>query len=242
VAHELRTPLTSLNGLLYLVERRLKHVVPAMETAATVEVSRSASIGPLLQQASQQAARLGRLLDDLTDAARVQTGKLEVHPEPCDLRSVVQSGVAEQRQATKRAIHLQMPKKPVEVAADVGRISQVLSNYLTNAAKYSPKESPIDVSLSIENGQARVAVVDRGQGVTPEAQVHIWERFHQAGSIQTGGTARSSAGLGLGLYISKHLIEHHGGTVGVESVPGQGSTFWFTLPLDADPMLGSSAL
>ncbi|PWT77295.1 MAG: hypothetical protein C5B60_02995 [Chloroflexi bacterium] len=242
VAHELRTPLTSLKGLLYLVERRLKHDVPATERAAVVGVSGFASIRSLLQQVNQQATRLGRLLDDLTDAARMQTGKLEVHPEPCDLRSVVQSGVAEQRQATRRFIHLQMPKNPVEVAADVGRINQVLSNYLTNAAKYSPKESPIDVRLSVENGKARVAVVDRGQGVTPEAQVLIWERFHQADSIQTGGTARSSAGLGLGLYISKHLIEHHGGAVGVESLPGQGSTFWFTLPLAGGPMLDSSAL
>jgi PAS domain S-box-containing protein len=260
VAHELRTPLTSLKGLLDVVERRLKQETPAVEQAAAVEVPGSesgqleqtgpstsgatvpaptatgpVSVRPLLQRANQQAVRLGRLLDDLTDAARAQTGKLEIHPEPCDLRSVVQSGVAEQRQATKRSIHLQMPKKPVEVAADIGRINQALSNYLTNAAKYSPKESPIDVSLSIEHGQARVAVADRGQGLMPEAQARIWERFHQANSVQTGGTARSSAGLGLGLYISKHLIEHHGGAVGVVSMPGQGSTFWFTLPLAAEP-------
>jgi PAS domain S-box-containing protein len=204
-------------------------------------VARPAPILPLLQQADQQAARLGRLLDDLTDAVRAQTGKLEVYPEPCDLRSVVQSSVAEQRQATKRSIHLQIPKKPVEVAADTGRINQVLSNYITNAAKYSPKEAPIDVSLSIEGGQARVAVADRGQGLIPEAQARIWERFHQASSVQTGGTARSSAGLGLGLYISKHLIERHGGAVGVESVPGQGSTFWFTLSLAIEPELGMTA-
>jgi PAS domain S-box-containing protein len=232
VAHELRTPLTSLKALLDVVERRLRHDnTPAMGTVAAVEVPGSAPVLPLLQHAGQQAARLGRLLDDLTDAARAQTGKLEVYLEPCDLRSVVQPSVVEQRQATKRSIHLQMPKKPVEVAADTGRINQVLSNYITNAAKYSPKESPIDVSLSIEEGQARVAVVDRGQGLLPEAQARIWERFHQANSVQTGGTERGSAGLGLGLYISKHLIEHHGGTVGVVSVPGRGSTFWFTLPL-----------
>jgi signal transduction histidine kinase len=231
VAHELRTPLTSLKGLLDVVERRLRHETPSMGTVAAVEVPGPAPVLPLLQQAGQQAARLGRLLDDLTDAVRAQTGKLEVHLEPCDLRSVVQSSVAEQRQATKRTIHLQMPRKPVKVAADTGRINQVLSNYITNAAKYSPKESPIDVSLSIEEGQARVAVVDRGQGLLPEAQERIWERFHQANSVQTGGTERGSAGLGLGLYISKHLIEHHGGTVGVDSVPGQGSSFWFTLSL-----------
>jgi signal transduction histidine kinase len=237
VAHELRTPLTSLKALLDVVERRLKPDTPAMGTEAAVEMSVSATVLPLVQQAGQQAVRLGRLLDDLTDAARAQTGKLEVHSEPCDLRSVVQSSVAEQRPATKRSIHLQMPKKPVEVAADAGRINQVLSNYITNAAKYSPKELPIDVSLSIEDGQARVAVVDRGQGIEPEAQARIWERFHQANSVQTGGTERGSAGLGLGLYISKHLIEHHDGAVGVVSVPGQGSTFWFTLPLAAEQAL-----
>jgi signal transduction histidine kinase len=104
----------------------------------------------------------------------------------------------------------------------------VLTNYLTNALRYSPANKTIVVGLTVEGRSARVFVRDQGLGLTSEQQQNIWERFYQT----EPATHRSSeGGLGLGLYIAKIIVQQHGGQVGVESKIGQGSTFWFTLPL-----------
>ena len=115
------------------------------------------------------------------------------------------------------------------VLADAQRIGQVVTNYLTNALKYSAVDRPVAVGLQVEDQQACVWVRDEGPGLSPGEQERIWGRFHQAQGIvvQSG----SGVGLGLGLHISQTIIEQHQGQVGVQSTPGQGSTFWFTLPL-----------
>jgi signal transduction histidine kinase len=117
----------------------------------------------------------------------------------------------------------------VPVVADAQRIGQVVTNYLTNALKYSPADRPIEVGLEVDAQQARVWVRDEGPGLPPEDQKHIWDRFYQAEgvAVQSG----SGVGLGLGLHISRTIIGQHYGQVGVQSAPGHGSTFWFTLPL-----------
>jgi signal transduction histidine kinase len=113
--------------------------------------------------------------------------------------------------------------------ADADRIAQVVTNFLTNALKYSPADRPVAVGLCVEDGAARVWVRDQGPGLSAADQVLIWEPFYRAEGItpQSG----SGAGLGLGLHISKTLVERHQGQIGVDSAPGQGSTFWFTLPV-----------
>jgi hypothetical protein len=105
----------------------------------------------------------------------------------------------------------------------------VVTNYLTNAIRYSSADQPIHIGLSIREDMARVWVRDQGPGLSAEAQKELWQRFHQVKDIpvQSG----SGKGLGLGLYICQMLIAQHQGEVGVESTPGEGSTFWFTLPL-----------
>ena len=104
-----------------------------------------------------------------------------------------------------------------------------MTNYLTNALKYSPAEQPVVVGLDVADHLARVWVRDQGPGLPPEEQAQIWEPFHRVQGIKDqGGTG---VGLGLGLYICRTIIERHQGQVGVESAPGHGSTFWFTLPL-----------
>src|SRR5262249_12831034 len=115
------------------------------------------------------------------------------------------------------------------ILADADRIGQVVTNYLTNAIKYSPEDQGIQIGLRVEGRAARVWVQDHGPGLSPEAQAHLWERFYRAaqGKAQRGALG----GLGLGLYISRTLIRLHHGQVGVQSEPGKGSTFWFTLPL-----------
>jgi signal transduction histidine kinase len=115
------------------------------------------------------------------------------------------------------------------VCADAGRIEQVVTNYLTNALKYSQEDRPVAVGLQVGGDAARLWVRDQGVGVPVADQASIWERFHRAAgvTVQSG----SDVGIGLGLHISKTIVEQHGGAVGVESTPSQGSTFWFTLPL-----------
>jgi signal transduction histidine kinase len=104
-----------------------------------------------------------------------------------------------------------------------------VTNYLTNALKYSPTEQPVVVGLDVAGQEARVWVRDQGPGLPPEEQARIWERFHRVKGIEV--QSGTGVGLGLGLHICQTIIERHQGQVGVESSPGQGSTFWFTLPL-----------
>jgi signal transduction histidine kinase len=113
-----------------------------------------------------------------------------------------------------------------------------LANFLTNALKYSEEERSVEVGAHEDCQQGRVWVRDRGPGIPQDEQEHIWKRFYQARGVEV--QSGSGIGLGLGLHISRTIIEQHGGQVGVQSTPGQGSTFWFTLPL-AVPGQGAGA-
>ena len=159
---------------------------------------------------------------------------LELRLAPCDLATMVREMVEDQRSTIPtRTIHLELAvEETAPVIADAERIGQVLSNYLTNALKYSPIDRPVDVQLKKEDKMVLVLVRDEGPGLTPSEQERIWERFYQVEGIKR--QRGSSVGLGLGLHICRAIIEEHQGEVGVESTKGMGSTFWFTLPL-ADP-------
>jgi signal transduction histidine kinase len=115
------------------------------------------------------------------------------------------------------------------VLADAGRIQQVVTNYLSNALKFSPDDQAVEVCVQLQDDEARVAVHDDGVGIPLADQPHIWERYFQAEGV--GVKSGSQVGFGVGLYLSKAIIEGHHGQVGVQSAPGQGTTFWFTLPL-----------
>ncbi len=188
----------------------------------------------MLQQfahTGHQVARLERLVNDVLDVSRVQAGMLDLHPASTDLGTIVREAVGEQRQATpSRTLLLQLPAaQPVPVYADADRLGQVVTNYLTNALKYSPAEQPVVVGLDVAGHEVRVWVRDQGPGLPQEEQGRIWERFHRVKGIEV--QSGTGVGLGLGLHICRTIIERHQGLVGVESAPGQGSTFWFTLPL-----------
>lgn len=234
-SHELRTPLTTITANLQLAARRLEK----LKASATGGVSsdpdataRMEQIRAMLAQASAAVNRQQRLINDLLDASRVQNGKLDMQPAPFDLVDLVRECVEEQRLIQpERALDVELPSHAITVLADRDRIGQVMTNYLTNALKYSPEEQPVAVRLSTDRSVARVDVRDHGAGLPPEEQTLIWQRFHRApGIIRQSG---SGVGLGLGLYISKTIVEAeaHGGQIGVESAVGDGSTFWFSLPL-----------
>jgi hypothetical protein len=234
-SHELKTPLASLKLGLQLTERHLR-------TLAKRQIeSRSDGERPLeliledLTLPRQQMERMERLVNDLVDASRIQAGKLELRLELTDLVPLIQQVVEAQRRATpERTISLFLPEEsPVAVLADPGRIEQVITNYLTNALKYSSAESPVAVGVQVAEQQAKVWVRDAGPGLPSEEQERIWERFHRVKGIEV--QSGTGVGLGLGLHICRTIVERHQGQVGVESLPGQGSTFWFTLPVSSPP-------
>ncbi|GCE48734.1 hypothetical protein KTH_36030 [Thermosporothrix hazakensis] len=221
--HELRTPLTTVKASVQLAQRVLRKRGEKPGSGQTNPLD-------LLDRAERQVAVLNRLVGDLLDVSRIQANKLKVVLEEHDLLPIVQQKVEEQQQGTRRReIRLRLPEgvETVPVRIDPTRIGQVLTNYLSNACKFSGAEVPVTVEVQLEQDQVIVLVHDQGPGLTPEEQEQIWERFYQAERVQDG----SSLGLGLGLHIAGKIIEYHNGRVGVDSVPGKGSTFWFSLPL-----------
>jgi signal transduction histidine kinase len=156
---------------------------------------------------------------------------LELRRAPCDLEEVVREQVAALRVANPlRVVRLDTATEGrVQVEVDADRIGQVVANYVSNALKYSPEDRLVTVRVAVEGGWARVAVVDRGPGLPAHEQERVWGRYYRAEGVRV--QSGSAVGLGLGLHICKIIVEGHGGQVGIASRVGQGSTFWFTLPL-----------
>jgi signal transduction histidine kinase len=227
--HELKTPVTSSSLSVQFAALRMDELLA--RSAVSDELAGSlAALRDLLAQAEVSMDRLNRLVADLLDVTRIRAGMLELHLAPCDLVAVVRQAIEEQRQITAgRTIHLHpQTGRSILVMADSDRIGQVVTNYLTNALKYSPDDQPVEVHIEVRGACGRVAVRDWGPGLPRQAQARIWERFQRVeGILSTGG----AVGLGLGLHICKTIVERHGGEVGVRSAPGKGSTFWFALPL-----------
>jgi signal transduction histidine kinase len=233
-AHELRTPLTSLKGYLQLAERSVARGLHAARAGDRTGLSTLGTVYPMLQQVDTQISRIERLTSDLVDVSRIQAGRLEMQLMPCDLVPIVVEAVREQRlTAPARQIDLDVPPgAAVTVLADADRIGQVVTNYLTNALKYSADDKAVTVGLDVDGAMARVTVHDAGPGIPAAEQERIWERFYRVPGIEH--RSGSGIGLGMGLYISRTIVERHHGHVGVKSHPGSGSTFWFTLPLLGD--------
>jgi PAS domain S-box-containing protein len=231
VSHELRTPLTTIKGNIQLSRLRLRSSL--REVSADEEVLRDMleEIHTMLARAERQVNVQNRLVSDLLDISRLEADKLELRLAPRDLATIVEETVEDQRSVTPtRSIQLTLAEgETAPIMADAERIGQVLSNYLNNALKYSPVGRCIEVQLKKEDTTACVFVRDEGPGLTTSEQEQIWERFYQVQGIQR--QRGSSVGLGLGLYICRAIVEQHQGEVGVESTKGEGSTFWFTLPL-----------
>jgi signal transduction histidine kinase len=231
VSHELKTPLSSMLLGLRMLQRRAETLARPEGSAAQENAGGMMPLSAPLELTWQQFGRLNRLVNDLVDNARIQGGQLEFYFQQEDLAAVVRPAVEEQRQLfPERVILFSQPDEaPLPVWCDAARVGQVVTNFLTNALKYSPEDGLVEVGVQAEGQQARVWVRDQGPGIPKSAQAQLWERFHRVPGIEV--QCGSGVGLGLGLYISKMIIKHHDGQVGVESTLGQGSTFWFTLPL-----------
>jgi len=226
--HELKNPLTSIKANVELSQRRVRKALEEMvheeELQQTLE-----SVSLMLKRATQQINFQNRLVSDLVDTTRIQAGKLELRSAPADLNSIVRDAVEEQRQlAPARVIQLDLVADGAQmVNVDADRIGQVITNYLSNALKYSEQNILVRVE-PLDAEEVRVAVQDSGPGISKQEQERIWERFYRTPGSQV--KRGSGIGLGLGLHICQTIIAEHGGHVGVDSVQGAGSTFWFTLP------------
>jgi signal transduction histidine kinase len=185
-----------------------------------------------LVSASQSARLQQRMIDDIIDDTRIQTNQLEVRLQRCDLLALLKAAVArQQRLVPERRIVLEsLPQEQsVPIMADAARITQVFTVYLANALASSPAEEPVTVQVMVKDLVARVSVHNEGPGIPLEEQQHLWERSYRAKGSAVQQELDLS--LGLGLYLCRALIERHAGLVGLQSTPGQGATFWFTLPL-----------
>ncbi|HLI07018.1 MAG TPA: ATP-binding protein [Ktedonobacteraceae bacterium] len=233
-SHELKTSLTVIKGNIQLAQRRL-----AMLKRQLAEQPRHAGENIERMQDDLAYAEGGthlqeRLIKDILDAEHIQSNTLELHLRRCDLAALLKQTVAEQqREARGRAIVLDIAPEEavVPVHADAERIKRVINGYLTNALNYSPIAKPVTVRLTVEHALARVSVHDEGPGIPLEEQGPIWERFCFVKKI--AARQWDDQGFGLGLYLCKAFIERHHGSVGVQSEPGHGATFWFTLPVAA---------
>lgn len=216
-SHELKTPLSSLKGMTQLLHRRLQR-------SGSSEVNSLASM-------ENSIRRMEVLVNDLLNISYIETGRFELHYQSCNMADLCRAIVEEYKVSTNPApvIHLEHLEENVIVQIDVERIGQVLLNLLSNARKYSPSGAAITVSLQQGKDDCCVVTVrDSGVGIPFELLPYIFERFYRAPGIevQTG----SSVGFGLGLYISRQIVERHGGRIQAESVPGTGSTFAVELP------------
>ena len=220
LSHELRTPLTSIIGSLQLIN-------------SGVLGEPDKDITELTTVAERNAQRLLDLINDILDIEKIESGKLSLVPEVLPLEELVRESLVLNRAFGERfKVRFEFPGSPVPVRVHVDRkrVLQVLTNLLSNAAKFSPEGGTVDVSVAVSGDRVRVGVHDRGPGIPENFRSRMFSRFAQADSAFT----RQKGGTGLGLAICKHMIEMMDGTIGFEDREGGGTTFWFEFPLAAD--------
>ena len=229
-SHELRTPMTSVLGYLEIGARLLQERASYQPTDSVKRDRLLDKLQTMLERAGQQMDLLRRLVNDLLDVSRAQQNTIQLNRQERELTAIIREAIEEQRLITpKRNILLNAHSEDMRMNIDADRMQQVMNNYLSNALKYSDTEEPVHVHVQREGNNMRVSVSDKGAGLTAIEQEHIWDRFYRVPRIST--QSGLTTGLGLGLYICRTIIEQHDGQVGVQSVVGEGSTFWFILPI-----------
>jgi signal transduction histidine kinase len=218
LSHELRTPLTSIIGSLQLINSGVMGPVDK-------------EVGELTTVAERNGQRLLDLINDILDIERIESGKLNLVPETIALDELVRESMVLNKAFGERfkvrfESHGDVPER--KVRADRKRLLQVMTNLLSNAAKFSPEGGVVEISTEDAGSKVRIAVHDRGSGIPEAFRARVFGRFTQADST----TTRQKGGTGLGLAICKRLIEMMHGRIGFNDRPGGGTTFWFELPRD----------
>ena len=216
VSHELRTPLTALIGALGLLDRQV-----AGKLAADAAM--------FLGMARQNSERLAMLINNILDIEKIESGRMEFRLDAVAIRPLLERAVTlNTPYAEKLGVRFEMGvADDAIVSGDADRLLQVLTNLMSNGAKFSPAGAPVTVSAKVNDGIVRVSVADNGPGVPEEFRGRIFGKFAQA----DGSDTRGKGGTGLGLSISRAIVEGLGGKVDYESIPGRGATFYFELPL-----------
>ncbi len=224
VAHEFRTPLTSLRMAIHLCAEGI--VGPLNEKQAD-----------LMGAAREDCERLQSIVDDLLDLSRIQAGRIDLKIERLEADALLEGAAASVRSAADAAgiaLSVSAPDTPVAVRADPERAQLVLTNLLANAVRHTAAGGRVEVRAATAGDFIRFEVRDTGEGIPKEHLERIFEKFYRVPGARSGG-------VGLGLYISREIVHAHGGEVGVESTPGRGSTFWFTLPRASETPAGVEA-
>jgi PAS domain S-box-containing protein len=220
ISHEFRTPLTALNASVELL-------------LEDIEELSLAEIAELLKSIHLSVTGLQTLIDNLLESTSIEAGRFHIHCRPTDLGEVVTGALQVMKPLLERRrqqLSLAFPTPIPLVSADPTRLTQVLVNLLSNASKYGPMESTIELRLKKINGNAlHFSVIDQGPGIPIPDRSKLYHRFSRLGE-----TERAQYGIGLGLSVVKAIIEAHHGEVGMEERPGGGSIFWFTLPLQEE--------
>lgn len=214
-SHELRTPVTSIKGYTQLAKTLIRE--NDLETSEEY-----------LDIALDQIDRMSRLILELLDVSRIETGRLEIRHEQIDWINFVRDLVHRHHTAVSdRRFHLDVPQAEAIVSGDRDRLEQVLGNLLENAIKYSPDGSEVTVRIEPRDDQIITTVSDHGMGIPADELGQVFERFHRGRQV----SSTNYGGLGLGLYITKQIVERHGGSIWVDSQEGVGTSFSFALPL-----------
>ena len=220
VSHELRMPMTAINGY--------------------ADLLRQAAAGPVsekqvkyLETIQSNVSRMEMLVSELSDISRIETGRMKITIRPVQLENYIRetvAGLLPQIKEKKQSIAIKVSKNVAHVYADPARLIQVLTNYMSNATKYTPEKGKIRISVDVDGAYATVRVMDDGIGISAADQADLFSQFFRSDDPMV----RDQQGWGLGLHVSKRLVQLMGGKIGFESELGKGSTFWFSLPVSAE--------
>jgi signal transduction histidine kinase len=211
-SHELKTPLTSVKGYVQLLER-------------SVNKGDAETVKKHLSKAQTQLEKLNTLIADLLDISKIESGKLKFNKQNFVVDHLIDSVIEVMHQSNPEFKICKKGQANCEIYADEMRIEQVIVNFLTNAIKYSPGTNEIQLTVNVEDDKLYVAVKDYGIGMSPEQINYVFDKFYRVEE-----TSNRFQGLGIGLYISSEIIKRHGGQIGVNSVYGEGSEFYFIIP------------
>ncbi|WP_395973160.1 response regulator [Chryseobacterium cucumeris] len=217
-SHELKTPLTSIKAYVQLLERKLK-------------LDKDSSEAGFVTKVQSQIEKLNTLITDLLDVSKIENGKLKINKKPVNLENVISNAIETIKQTHERQVKIERHgvKPDILIPLDEIRIEQVLINFLTNAIKYSPHNNQVIVTTFVdeEAQEVRVNVTDFGIGIPNFKQEAVFKKFYRVEE-----SSLQFQGMGIGLFICSEIIKQHHGSVGVSSIVDEGSTFYFTLPLN----------
>lgn len=217
-SHELKTPLTSIKAYIQLLDRKLKLSESSAESGFMVKVH-------------DQIEKLNMLITDLLDVSKIENGKLKISKQPTNLENLIQNTIENILQTNENKVKIERHGiiPDILIPLDAIRIEQVLINFLTNAIKYSPQNNQVIVTTFVdeEEQEVKVSVTDFGIGIPDYKQESVFQKFYRVDE-----SSLQFQGMGIGLYICSEIIKQHHGNIGVSSIVDEGSTFYFTLPLN----------